>query len=139
MKYRAFILLPSPQGAEGMLFNVSSLELTMSDNEKCLFEVINFNCPSLLSMEETVLKYFAEVMKREPTERNIATATYLLIMILLLGECPNGAPISEDVLKFVLHKDEEYKYVRSDSGYYFLFETAKFSWVESAVSSAFGK
>ena len=138
MKYRALVLIPSPQGVDGGIFSMSSFELEMDNNEKCLLDVINLNCTSLASMRDAVDDYFTEVMQRTPTERNVLLATYLGMMQLLLEESPDGEPISEDILS-VLRQEDEYKYLRSDSGYYFFFEAVHWRGVEAAVRDAIGK
>ena len=138
MKYRALVLIPSPQGVDGGMLSMSSFEMTMDDNERCLLDVINLNCTSLSSMKDTVDEYFTEVMQRTPTERNVLLATYLGMMQVLLEESPDGEPIYEDILS-VLRQEDEYKYLRSDSGYYFIFDAIHWRGVEAAVRDAMAK
>ena len=117
---------------------MSSFELTMSDDEKCMLDVIHLNCKSLASMSDAVDEYFTEVIQRKQTERNILTATYLGMMQVLLAESPEGSPITEDILS-ILHQADEYKSVSGNSGYYFIFDAVHWRGVENAVRDAFGK
>lgn len=132
MQLISFIIVPSCFDDDKTKFNLSLFNVTMCDDSQMELHLVSVNCPSLSRMADTVSNYFNEVIQRQPTEKNILTATYLGMIDVLLHEYPNGFPIRQDILD-IIHQEPEFRHIESNTGYYFQFDIKEWYGVGSTV------
>ena len=132
MELKGLIIIPSRFDDPEIKFDLSSFIVNMDDDSQMELDLVHLNCPSLSSMADVVSEYFTEVIRRQPTQQNILTATYLGMIDMLLRDYPNGFPIRQDILN-IIHQEPEFRHIQSNTGYYYQFDMSDWNAAKKAV------